>query len=303
MQESFHGVNVAALTPHRPEGHEVDLGAALDLIDYLSGAGVAGIALLGSTGEFPHLTLADRGRLVQFAAKRSRVPILAGVGHSTLEGALTLAHQAADSGAAGVLLMPPYFFTYDQAEVREFFLRFAERMGGTIPVLLYNIPFFTTPIAPETAVDLLLTGLFAGIKDSSGDIAYFEALLAARAQKPFRLLVGNDILFTRACRGGADGVISGVACAVPELLIGLHEAIRLKLTEKIDRLDARLREFIERIDRFPTPVGIKVATSARGLKVGPLAVPLSPEKQRGLEEFRGWFGDWLPAVCKEALEK
>ena len=75
--------------------------------------------------------------------------------------------------------------------------------------------------AIETALDLLSSGLFAGIKDSSGDYEYFARLLTLRDQKPLSLLVGSDRIFKRARQAGADGIISGVACAVPELLVAL----------------------------------------------------------------------------------
>jgi 4-hydroxy-tetrahydrodipicolinate synthase len=293
-------VFVAAVTPHRKEGHEADIGAVLELIDYLCAAGVSGIALLGSTGEFPHLTHEDRMRLLGMAVKRSRVPVIAGVGDTTLDGAVALAEHAAGAGAAGLLIMPPFFFRYEQPEVREFFLRFAAEVNGSAPVFLYNIPFFTTPIDCGTACALLAGGGFAGIKDSSGRIEYFEQLRRQREQTPFTLMVGNDAVFTRARCGGADGVVSGVACAVPELLLGLDSAIRLGLSEKIGRLEKHLQDFIAWIARFPAPIGVKEATAARGLKVGPLAVPLSPGRERDLAEFREWFLGWLPQVQRDA---
>lgn len=293
-------MNVAAVTPHRKEGHQADLGATLDLIDYLCDAGVKGIALLGSTGEFLHLAPDDRLHLVQFAAKRSRVPLIAGVGHSTLDGALAVAERAAEAGAAALLLMPPYFFRYDQADIREFYLQFAARIGASVPLYLYNIPFFTSPMSCDAACELLRTGRFAGIKDSSGQFEYYLQLKALRESQAFTLLIGNDVIFTQARSDGADGVVSGVACAVPELMLGLDSAIRLGLAEKVARLEAHLQEFIRWLDRFPAPVGVKEATAARGLKVGPPAVPLPPQKQRELDEFREWLRGWLPQVRKEA---
>jgi hypothetical protein len=63
-------------------------------------------------------------------------------------------------------------------------------------------------------------------------------------------------------------------------------------------LTGLLNEFIVWTDRFPAPVAIKVATAARGLKVGPLAVPLRSEKCQALEEFQSWFRGWFPAILK-----
>ena len=47
------------------------------------------------------------------------MPLLAGVGHSSLDGAVELGREAVGSGAAGLLLMPPYFFRYNQDDIRE----------------------------------------------------------------------------------------------------------------------------------------------------------------------------------------
>lgn len=300
MSLNLAGVLVAAVTPHKREGHEPDIAAALELVDYYGKSGARGIALLGSTGEFLHLKMEDRIRLLNLAVKRSRAPIIAGVSHSTLDGAVELARAAADAGAAAALLMPPYFFRYRQDDIREFYLQFAKEMEGALPTLLYNIPFFTTPMEFETMRDLLRTGLFAGVKDSSGSLENFRRLRALRDETPFTLFVGNDVVFTPCRAGGADGVISGVASAVPELMHALDRAILDGESEKVARLEGRLQDFIKMLDRFPAPVGVKVATEARGLKVGPLAVPLSREDRDALAHFRQWFLDWLPAVKKDA---
>ena len=293
MMESFSGVIAAAITPHGKRGDEPDIGATLELIDFLCGSGVQGIALLGSTGEFVNLNFDDRVRLVYLAVKRSRVPMLVGVSHSTLDGALALGREGTAAGAAGLLLMPPFFFRYRQPEIREFYLRFAAEMSRGAPVYLYNIPWFTSGIASETAAELLATGRFAGIKDSSGDWNSFAALNRLRRQHPFTLLVGHDGVFAPARAAGADGIVSGVACAVPELLLALDRAIQQRAEDEVARLDARLNEFLTWLWRFPVPVAIKAALGVRGLKTGALPVPLARETQTALEDFRAWFKGWL----------
>jgi 4-hydroxy-tetrahydrodipicolinate synthase len=295
------GVYAAAITPRR-EGAEIDLAAVFEMIDFLGRGGVDGIALMGSTGEFVHFPIDERNRLVSLAVKRSPVPVLTGVGHSCLDGAVTLARAAADSGASGVLLMPPHFFRYGQDDVREFYLRFAELFKNAAPVFLYNIPQFTSPIALDTALELLATGEFAGIKDSSASREDFERLQAARAGHPFTLLVGHDILFTRARTGGADGIISGSAAAVPELLVALDRAITAGENDRAQLLERRLQEFLAWIDRVPTPVVIRQAAALRGLHVGAPASPPGPASLRVLDEFKEWFLGWIPAVLAECAQ-
>ena len=63
MMKPFAGVNVAAVTPHGKRGDEPDIAGTLELIDFLCAAGVQGITLLGSTGEFVNLDSDDRVRI------------------------------------------------------------------------------------------------------------------------------------------------------------------------------------------------------------------------------------------------
>ncbi len=295
------GVYAAAITPRR-EGPGIDLGGVFDVLDFLGRGGVDGIALMGSTGEFLHFPIIERCRLISLAARRSRVPILAGVSHSTFDGAVALAREAAVAGAAGVLLMPPYFFGYSQDDVRHFYLRFAEALKDAVPIFLYNIPAYTTAISAGLAIELLATGLFGGIKDSTASWDEFEALRAARERHPFTLMAGQDVLYARARLAGADGVISGIASAIPELHVALDRALLAGQAERAGRLDRRLQEFAAWIGEFPAPVAIREAAAMRGVRPGPPASPPGPETMRKLAEFAEWFRVWLPAVLQECAE-
>ncbi len=296
----FGGVNVAALTPQRNQTSVAYIEATLTLISFLADAGVDGIVLFGSTGEFPHFPFEDRIRLLQKAVKHSPVPVMAGIGHSTFDGAVELGRQACSAGASGLLLMPPYFFRYNQDDIHEFYMRFASVMGGSAQIFLYNIPLFTSEITAETAVALLRTGLFAGIKDSGGEYEYFEQLASASKETPFKILIGNDRIYSRARKAGAHGMVSGVACAVPELQVALKDAVAKDHTAKIERLNGFLNEFIDWFFKFPTPVAVKVALNERGLKTGPPASPLSDAGRKRLDQFREWFRAWLPLVLRES---
>ncbi len=292
----FSGVWAAAVTPHRRNGFEADYAGMLELVDKLSRSGVDGIVLLGSTGEFLNIQPAERQRLVHLAVKRSRVPVVVGVGHSTLDTAVQLGEAAVDSGVAGLLLMPPYFYRYGEEQILEFYRLFALAIGGALPILLYNIPAFANPISLGIARELLLSGDFAGIKDSSGDQAFFDSLAGLRRQHPFTLLCGNDRLFAHAHHAGCDGIVSGVASAVPELIVALKRALDRSDEARAQQLQDHLSLFIDWIDRFPVPVGISAAVEARGLKVGPPAIPLTAAQDDALEEFKAWLKSWLPHI-------
>ncbi len=300
-QFELRGVFAAAITPHRAGVEGPDFSAMLELVDFLAAGGVRGVCLLGTTGEFLNYSFTERQRLVYLAVKRSRVPVIAGVTHSTLAGAIQIAGEATAAGAECLLLAPPYYFRYGQREIEEFYLQFARETGDTVPLLLYNIPQFTSEIDVETVRKLIDTGRFAGIKDSSGDWPYFEQLIALKKERPFALLCGDETISARALAAGADGLISGCACAIPELMAGLARAVAAEDRSLANQLDARLLEFVAWTRRFPFPVGIKRAVELRGQKAGPPLTPLARDTQLELEEFSAWFKAWLPEMRKTAV--
>jgi dihydrodipicolinate synthase/N-acetylneuraminate lyase len=297
--EEIGGVIAAVLTPRQPNTNKIELGALFEVVDGLSGSGVSGVALFGTTGEFLHFDIEDRLRAIRLATKRCRVPVIVGVGHSTLDGALLLAREADRAGAAAALLMPPYFLRYSQQDIRAFYLEFV-RESNSLPVIIYNIGAFNSnEVGQDLAAELLAEGSIAGIKDSTSDLETLLRLNALRPQHSFRLLVGNDTHFVAARRAGADGVVSGVASAVPELMVALDAALLAGAEQKVGVLESRLRQFLEQLDRAPVPVMIRTAALQRKVPVGPHGVPLSSETQQNVEEFAAWFREWLPAVLEE----
>lgn len=280
-----HGVYAAAITPRGKHG-EIDFGASFELIDFLCRGGVSGIALYSAVGEFAALNPDERSRLVYLAVKRSRVPVLVGVGSATLDGSVSLAREARDAGAAGLLLPPPHFFDYDQDDLREFYLQFARQLGDGTATFLSQLPPPASGLRIDTAIELLATGHFAGFADAGGADAVHR-IQAACQGRPWRILASGDATFSEARCAGAHAAISSTACALPELMTALDRA------PQDPGLNARLREFLSWVDRFPQPVIVKTATTLRRLKTGPLSVPLSPEKQKKLEQFQAWFEPWL----------
>jgi 4-hydroxy-tetrahydrodipicolinate synthase len=294
------GVFASAITPRNPNSQDPDISGSLDLLDFLAGAGVAGIALFGSTGEFLNYSFTERQRILYLGVKRSRVPLIAGVSHSTLAGAIQLADEAISSGADALLLMPPWFYPCSQLEIEEFYTRFAAETSDVIPILLHNTPHFTSKLEFETVRKLMDTGRFAGMKDSSGDCSFFERLVSLKRERPFALFNGSDRMTAQALRAGADGIISGSACAIPELMVGLGRSIASGDENQARALNDQLAEFVQWIERFPFPVGIKRAVELRGQKSAAPLTPLAPGTRQALEEFSAWFRTWLPQMRKAA---
>lgn len=283
----FRGVQAAAVTPRGKQG-DLDFGAAFELIDHLSRGGVDGIVLFAAEGEYPAFTADERSRLCKLAVKRSRVPVVAAVGSACLDESVLLARAAQDAGVEGLLLPPPHFFHYDQDDLLAFYAQFAAQVWSDTPILLYQTGS-TSRIAPETAAELLADERFTALVHAAGDVADFRRYEGVGA------VLGDDAVL--AC-GGAPGVISGAACAAPEVVMGLSRAVQAGNAAETERCRGYLRELLGWAARFPQPTLWKAATELRDLKTGAISAPLSPRKQRELDEFREWFREWLPRVGK-----
>jgi dihydrodipicolinate synthase/N-acetylneuraminate lyase len=182
-----------------------------------------------------------------------------------------------------LLVPPPLYFPCDQEDLREYYRQFVAQLGGGIALYLSG------EIAAETALALLETGSFAGIETG-------EPLNSWRGRT---VLADDDGLFVKARTAGV-GVVSAAACAAPELAMALDGAIAAGNSDRTARLEAMWRELVAWLARFPQPAGVKTAVEARGVKTGPLPVPLSPGKLAGLGQFREWFAGWLPGTRKLA---
>lgn len=290
------GVLAALLTPREPDGTEADAAALFEYLDKVSKGGVNGLVFFGSTGEFVHFDLAERMRVLALAVKRSRVPVLVNVSHSTLAGAIALAEQASAAGASGLLLMPPYFYQLRDDQIAEFYSQFLKSAQPSIPVYLYNLPQCTSPLSPELAIRLLSTGSFAGIKSSDSEWLHFEQLCRFRQQQSFKLLVGNETLYLKALSSGADGGVSGVAAALPELPVAIYGSVKNGAVNEASALSARLDELMIWIEKLPPLTALKqIAEVRRWLPFSP-AVPLDEKSRSTLGQFRQWLEEWLPST-------
>jgi dihydrodipicolinate synthase/N-acetylneuraminate lyase len=296
------GVYAALLTPRIGESTETDAGSLLEYIDKVSASGIDGLVLFGSTGEFIHFDLAERTRTLALAAKRSRLPILVNVSHSSLAGAISLAEQAVAAGASGLLLMPPYFYRLGDELVAEFYTCFLKNLGEAVPVYLYNLPQCTEELSAGITDRLLSTGSFAGIKSSDASWTKFEQLLALRQRRSFQLLVGNERLYLNALSEGADGSVSGVAAAIPELPVAIYRAVKSGESRTAARLAQKLDELMIWIDKLPPILALKQLAELRSWVRFDPAIPIDSATRNDLGQFCRWLEDWLPgalAACRE----
>lgn len=204
----------------------LDIEGLERLIEHILAGGVHGMFLLGTTGEAPGLSYRLRQEIIHLACKQigNRVPVLVGITDTSFVESVNMAKYAAQAGATGLVLAPPYYFPAGQAELLEYLQHLVPELP--LPVFLYNMPSHTKLIfEPDTVRQAAeITGV-AGLKDSSANMIYFHRLQELFSDRPdFSLLVGPEELLGETILLGGHGGVSGGANIYPELYVDLYNA-------------------------------------------------------------------------------
>jgi 4-hydroxy-tetrahydrodipicolinate synthase len=292
MSKIFHGPVAALLTPRTASGG-VDFEAFERLTEFVFEQGATGVAVAGGTGEYAALAVEDRKRMHEraVAAAAGRGAVIACPGAADFSTSVALAQQALSCGCQAVLLPPPHFYSYSQDDLESFFREAAREIPG--PILLYNLPAFTTPIGTELALRLIESvPNIIGVKDSSGNLEMLEALTSRPELGACRIL-GHDQVFVEGLRRGfLDAVISGPAGVVPELSTALFESFARGDRERFEALAALFDELVERFGELPYPWMPLWIAEWRGLFPARFPLPLSAARLEQGRALEVWFRQW-----------
>lgn len=222
-----HGIVPPMVTPLASPDSIDELGLQR-LVEYLIEGGVHGLFILGTTGEGPSLSQSTRRDLVTLTCKLvdGRVPVMVGITECVPANAIELGAVAAAEGATAVVLAPPYYFPLTQQELGDYVEGLAAKLE--LPLMLYNMPGLTKVwYEAETLQRLAQVESIIGLKDSSGDLKYFEAAVQIKQQRPdWSLLVGPEHLLSATMQLGGDGGVNGGAHLFPRLFVNCYEALR-----------------------------------------------------------------------------
>src|ERR1700677_410821 len=272
----MHGIITATPTPFTPAG-ELDEECLRRLIEDFAAAGVHGISVGGSQGEFYALDHAERIRLIEVAveAVRGRVPVYAGTGATSTREAVALTKAAEQAGADVVMAITPYFIAPSPAELLAHYQKVA---GATsLPVLIYtNPPRTGVTISPDLWRDLAGIPNVAGIKDSSGDLSLVIGYLAAKDDTDQAVFCGRDTLAFAMLGHGAAGAISPAACVFPQLMVRMYEQFRAGQVDAARKTADLLVPLRQAWELGTFPVVIKEAMAMTGRDPGPARRPVAP---------------------------
>ena len=212
------------------EDKSLDLDSQGAFYEKLIACGIDGVLVQGSIGEFFALPMSQRIRLAEFAVDTiaRRIPCIIGVSNMITDEIIPFADRCLARGADAVMILPPYYFSFDEETVFQYFDRLLPDIHG--PVYLYNFPARTGySISPRTVLRLRERHPhLRGIKDTITGMDHTRELI--KAVKPsfpdFEIYSGFDDNAARNVLSGGSGIIGGLANVVPELCAAWMRAIR-----------------------------------------------------------------------------
>ena len=283
----FRGIYTPVITPHFDDGG-IDEQAFLTQIDHLIDAGVHGIIVGGSTGEYYAQSIEERIHMARTARAHidTRVPLIIGTGAMRLPDSIEMARTARKLEADAILIStPPYSVPTERENALN---ALAIDRVADLPVMLYNYPGRMGVNMGEEFLDRVgRSQNFCAIKESSGDINRLHTL--ARDYPHIQMSCGMDDQALEFFAWGAKSWVCGGSNFLPVEHIALYEACILKgdfeKGRKIMSAMMPLMHLLEQGGKFIQT--IKYGVELEGRRAGPPRPPLKPlnkDDKRALEQ-------------------
>jgi 4-hydroxy-tetrahydrodipicolinate synthase len=267
---SLRGAFTALVTPFKPDG-AFDEAAYHRLVTWQLDAGIDGIVPVGTTGESPTLTAAERDRCIEIAVatvaarpSRSRVPVIAGTGSNDTRASVDATRRAAGLGADAALIVTPYYNKPDQRMLEAHFRAIADE--GGLPIVVYNVPGRTgANVEADTFLRLAEHPRVVAVKEASGNIEQLAVICRDRP-RDVAVLSGDDAATLAILAMGGDGVISVASNQIPAQMSALVAAWQAGDAQEARRIHDRWLPLMRaNFQGAPNPVPVKAGMLAMGL--------------------------------------
>jgi len=292
----IQGIIAAVLSP-RLADDSIDSQALTRIAAFAVEHGISSFAVNGATGEFCLATPEQLRTMLSVvrSVAGDHATILCGVGSAGLAQTLALSKVALDEGAAALLLSMPYFFPYEQDDLEAFCRAVAN--SAKLPILLYNLPSFTSGLEEETVCRLIRdVPNIIGIKDSSRSLKILRAI--TQKQIAACRIVGHDGVLAQALDEEiCDGVISGIAGVFPEVIQSLYAHRSSSGSGDFHLAKQLVEEMIPLLDSFPAPWALKWIAEARGITRATFAQPVSPRRAQDSRRIMDLIPQWQARIA------
>jgi 4-hydroxy-tetrahydrodipicolinate synthase len=289
IQQQLRGTGVAVVTPFTA-ANQVDYTALGKVLESLISNKVEYLVMLGTTGETPVLSNAEKISILEFTYEKinQRIPIVVGIGgNDTADLIHDLQHFPLDQAVA-ILSASPYYNKPSQEGIFQHYKMIAQ--ASPKPIILYNVPGRTgrNMTAATTLRIAREIPNIIGIKEASGDMAQCMQILRDRPNN-FLVLSGDDALALPQLACGMEGVISVAANAFP---LEFGDMVRACLSN--DYVTARninngLMEAYDLMFVENNPAGVKAFMAIQGLISNQLRMPNVPLSAAVFEQINNWM--------------
>ena len=271
----FKGIISYPITPFNDD-EQVDIPLFKTLVERLIVSGSHGIAPLGSTGVLPYLTDAEKEAITEATLQQvaGRIPTLVGVSNLTTERTVYHAQFAERAGAASVMIIPMSYWKLTDDEIFRHYEAVASKIG--IPIMAYNNPATGgIDMSPALLKKLLQIPNVTMIKESTGDVQRMHYLKRELGEE-VAFFNGSNPLALAAFAAGATGWCTAASNLIPELNIGLYNAIESNNLQLAQNLFMKQIDLLKFIVATGLPRSIKAGLNLLGQRSGNLRKPLSP---------------------------
>lgn len=276
LQEQLRGSGVALVTPFKAD-ESIDWNALEKLIDHVIDGGIDYVVPLGTTGETPTLSAAEKLDLIKFTFEKvgKRVPVVVGIGDYNTRDVVKRLKTCPLDEAAAVLSVAPYYSKPTQEGLFQHYKAIAA--ASPKPIILYNVPARTgRNMTADTTLRLAHeVENIIGMKEASGDIAQCMQIIK---DKPADFLVtsGDDALALPLIACGLDGVISVAANYFAADLSAMVRAALMNDFPAARMLHYKLQEAFELMFSENNPAGIKAFLHHAGMIENVFRLPVLP---------------------------
>ena len=270
----LQGIYTPVLTSFDQNGN-VDYNAWKEVLDKQINAGVHGLIIGGSTGEFYAMSKEERLAQFDFANEyiAGRVEWIAGINDVIATEVYQYAKAAKQAGASGMLVAAPPYSLPSQAELAEHIIRIDE--AADLAIILYNYPGRTGVEMGTEFLDLVADRKnVVAIKESSGDVNRIHELTLNYPQ--IQLSAGAEDQVLEFFAWGAQSWVCACANIFPKACVEFYEACVVnKDFVKGQKYMATLypvMEYLEQSGKFVQCV--KLGAQLQGLTTGPVRLPM-----------------------------
>ena len=269
---NFSGIWIPLVTPFSADG-AVDHAALRRLIGLYAEAGVAGLVVLGTTGEPSSLDAAEQEAVLATTldAAGGALPVIVGVSGNNARSMRERVLRLNALPLAGLLISAPYYVRPSQAGIADHFTMLAD--ASEHPVVLYDIPARTgIRIELDTLLALAAHPRIQAIKDCAGSL---DTTLSLILDGRLQVLAGDDVrIFDTLCMGGS-GAIAASAHIWPERFVALDRALKAGRLDEGRALFHALVPLIRALTSESNPAPVKAALAAQRAMSGDLRAPMT----------------------------